>query len=462
MKNALFTLSLFLLFDVHAQHPDRLKPLVVEDASEVMTLEESMEANYVHSVSYLRIDENGNEGVGAYESDSGFREIPINTLYQAGSISKSVAAVGVMVLVDKYELDLDASVNSYLKSWQLSSEEFDADKVTIRNLLSHTAGTTVHGFMGYKKEKKVPEIIEILDGEGNSDEVTMFNQADSTWKYSGGGYQILHLLVEDISGEDFALFMQKEVLDPIGMTKSTYEIKLPGTCDECAHAYNRKGEAYKPDWYLYPESAAAGLWTNTSDLATFLEHLHAIYNGGEGILSTATIKEMFTPVASNYGFGFIVHEREGEVYVGHSGKNIGFSNDMTINLNTGEGYVILTDSDGAFPVIEDIKRSILGDGIWTNRPQIVANRVEISASEMEHFAGDYYFKMKGRLNPKAKLYFEDDQLMMLNKNAGLVQELIPVGENNFIAKEDGSSIQFIEEEGQMFMIFDNRFKFTRQ
>ena len=400
--------------------------------------------------------------MGAFESDNGFHEIAIHTLYQAGSISKPVAAVGIMVLVDKFELDLDASVNAYLKSWQLSSEEFDADKVTIRNLLSHTAGTTVHGFMGYKKEKKVPEIVEILDGKGNSDEVIMFNQADSIWKYSGGGYQILHLLVEDISGEDFATFMKREVLDPIVMANSTYEIKLPGTCNECARAYNRKGNAYKPDWYLYPESAAAGLWTNTSDLAKFLKHLHTIYSGGDGILSAESVKELFTPVKNEYGFGFSVREKEGELYVGHSGKNIGFSNDMAINLNTGEGYVILTDSDGAFPVIEDIKRSIPGNGVWSNRPQIVATRIEISASEMNHFVGDYSLKMKGRPSFKAEVLLDGNRLIMKNKNAGSVQELIPVGENTFIAKEDGSTVQFVEEEGQLFMIFDNRFQFTRK
>lgn len=466
MNKTAYALLTFLFISVSAvaqlEWVSQLKPLVVEDSTEYMTLEESMHENHVNSVSLLYVDEEGNSGVAAYKNAEKFEGISIHTLYQAGSISKPVAAVGVMVLARKYNLDLDESINTYLKSWKITSDEFDAEQVTIRNLLSHTAGTTVHGFMGYRKAGKVPEILEILNGDGNSDEVKMFDSPDSTWKYSGGGYQILHLLVEDVSGLDFADFMQREVLDPIGMTYSTYELKFEGTCDDCAHAFKINGKAYKPNWYLYPESAAAGLWTNTVDLAMFLSHLRKVYNGEAGVLSKEEVEEVFTPVQNQYGLGFSIAERNGELYVGHSGKNIGFSNDMAINISTGALFVVMSDSDGAFNVIEDIKRSIPGNGTWSNRPQVVVDRKELSTDQLNNITGNYSSKGENRPTFKARIVLEENDLVLINRNSGYRQNIIPISDEEFVLEDGGNSIMIKEENGVMVMSFGEQLKFIRK
>lgn len=465
MKNTLGTIIVLLLVTpTFAQENwlNFLKPHVVEDSSETMTLEASMTQNHVNSMSLAVIDQKGYEGYVAYSTQDSFQRIDINTLYQAGSISKPVAALGVMVLAKKYNLLLDESVNSYLKSWQLTPNNSDASKVTIRNLLSHTAGLNVHGFMGYKKEKKLPEMVDILNGNGNSDAVRIYGTPDEQWRYSGGGYQILHLLIEDISGDDFATFMKREVLEPIGMENSTFEILSHGSCDSCAHAYNRQGKPYKPSWYLYPESAAAGLWTNTKDLVAFLKYMAKLYDGEDGIITTSDALTMFTPIKNDYGFGFFVREKEGNIYIGHSGKNIGFSNDMAINLNTGEGFVCMTDSDAAFPCIEDVKRSIPSDGIWADKPQVVANRIARTAEQLKQFEGEYIHEREGRKPFKAKVVLEGEELVLININSGVRHPLIPVGENDFISKENGSSIKIAEEEGAMRVIIDSRFVLTRE
>lgn len=437
-----------------------LKPMVVKDTTQKFSLGESMVKNHVNSLSLAVIEENGDVQTVVYSNDGSIQKIDVETRYQAGSISKPVAALGVMALVKKYNLDLDARVNQYLKSWKIESKEFDESNVTIRNLLSHTAGLTVHGFMGYRKAKKVPEITEILSGKGNSGAVKMNNHADSAWRYSGGGYEILHLLIEDVSGEDFAAFLQREVLTPIGMSNSTYDLIYEGNCNDCAHAYNRSGKAYKESWYLYPESAAAGLWTTSGDLVKFMQYMMKLYQGEDGLISTDSVKEMLTPVLNNYGFGFTIYESNDETYIGHSGKNIGFSNDMCINLETGEGFVCMTDSDGAFPLIEDIKRSIPGSGIWTERPQVVIVPVELSAQEMEALEGIYVSNQNRR--KKLQLTILENNLALTYLDSKTTHLLIPKSKNEFVSEANGISIKVIEEDGQQVLVWNNRMKLTRK
>lgn len=466
MKNTFGALVLIFLFIPQVQGQfdwlNNLQPnIVVGDSSFTYSVGESMEKYHVNSFSLALIKSTSNVELTAFEKQEALKEIPTNTRYQAGSISKPVAALGVMVLVEKFNLDLDASINQYLKSWEIKSEEYDESQVTIRNLLSHTAGLSVHGFRGYKKRKKVPEVVEILNGKGNSDRVELINAPDSKWKYSGGGYEVLHLLIEDVSGEDFADFIQREVLDAIGMTNSTYSLLFDETCADCAHAYNEEREAYKPNWYLYPESAAAGLWTTPEDLAKFLIYMGKLYNGEDGIVNTSAIKEMFRPILDGYGFGFFVSERNGETYVGHGGKNIGFSNDMLINLDSGEGFVCMTDSDGAFPFMEEIKRSIPGSGVWSERPQVVIVPVEVPIKELETYTGMYDFPGNGK-KFKMKLTIQEDKLLITYLQSKTTHTLIPIGKDAFIAKENGVSIVMIEEEEGTVLLWNDVLKLKRK
>jgi len=466
MKQTLSTFALvvsvgFSSFSQQFNWLDSLHPnIVVGDTSSTYGLTDAMKAHNVNSIALSLVNERSEIHKAAYAMDTD--SLNPETLYQAGSISKPVTALGVLVLARKYQLDLDTSINTYLSSWKLESSEFDVNKVTIRNLLSHTSGLNVHGFMGYRKKKKLPEISEILDGKGNSDPVKLAFYPDSVWRYSGGGYQVLHLLIEDVSEEDFASFMKREVLNTIGMSNSTFSLYLQGECSNCASAYNQKREAYEPSWYLYPESAAAGLWTNAEDLAIFLIYLREIYNGSEGIVSPSYVKQMFTPVLNNYGLGFFVEENEGNLHVGHSGKNMGFSNEMSINLNTGRAYVLMSDSDGAFPLFNEIKRSIPEMSPRGIRPQVVIKPVEVSLALLRNYSGKYSFIMGNGKKYKVELLLENDNLVINDKNMGVKHLLIPTSEHTFISQANGIEVFFKKEGDIQTLVWDKRLTFRKK
>ena len=186
-----------------------------------------------------------------------------DTLFQAGSISKPLTALAALKRVDVGELDLDRNVDDYLKSWKLPDNEFTTThKVTVRNILNHTAGLTVWGFPGYSRDTKMPSTVEVLDGKGNTPAIRVWKQPDLSWRYSGGGYTILQLLLSEQSGMSFPALMRDSVLKPLKMNHSTYEQPLPEALRAmAASGYDRNGKKVEGDWHVYPEMAAAGLWT---------------------------------------------------------------------------------------------------------------------------------------------------------------------------------------------------------
>ncbi|MEM9261525.1 MAG: serine hydrolase domain-containing protein, partial [Bacteroidota bacterium] len=191
------------------------------------------------------------------------RPVTTETLFQAGSISKPVAATRALQLVEEGTLNLDANVNDYLASWQLPDNEFTTkEEVTTRKILTHTAGLTVHGFPGYRKGDIIPSIPDILDGKGNTDAVRVFKEPGGPFKYSGGGYTIMQLMIADLDKQPFAKIMAEQVLRPLGMASSTYENPLPSPFHSRAAAgYHSDGKEVTGNWHVYPEMAAAGLWT---------------------------------------------------------------------------------------------------------------------------------------------------------------------------------------------------------
>jgi CubicO group peptidase (beta-lactamase class C family) len=191
--------------------------------------------------------------------------VTTKTLFQAGSISKPVAATGALFLVGQGKLSLDEDVNKKLTTWKVPENEFtQTEKVTLRRLMSHTAGLTVHGFPGYDVDAVVPSVVQVLNGEkpANTDPIRVDIVPGTKSRYSGGGVTIEQLLMMDVTGKQFPALMRELVLDKIGMTDSSYEQPLPS-----ARAAMTAGGAYadgKPvhgKWHIYPEMAAAGLWT---------------------------------------------------------------------------------------------------------------------------------------------------------------------------------------------------------
>jgi CubicO group peptidase (beta-lactamase class C family) len=280
--------------------------------------------------------------------------VDVNTVFQTASLSKWISAWGVMALVEERRLDLDAPVNTYLTRWTLPKSKFDNDKVTVRRLLSHTAGLTDGlGYAGFEPGAAVQSLEESLTqpadvSPGASGTIEVGYEPGSEWRYSGGGYAILQLLIEEVSGESFGDFMQRVLFRRLGMVRSSYSW-TPTEGSTLATFYD--ADSKPSTHYRFSAVAAASLYTSVSDITRFVQAQLPGKNGepiGRGVLRPATIKEMWQPHAAKFsediwGLGTILYvsNNEGSFIVGHDGNNEPAINTAArLNPATGNGIVI--------------------------------------------------------------------------------------------------------------------------
>jgi len=306
-------------------------------------------------------------GFGVTER-GGRTPVTATTLFQAGSISKPVAAVGVMALVEQGRLSLDEDVNKKLTTWKVPENEFTRDqKVTLRRLMSHSAGLTVHGFPGYAVNEPVPTLVQIFNGEkpANTKPIRVDFVPGTKMRYSGGGVTIEQQLMMDVTGTPFPQFMQQTVLSRIGMTDSSYEQPLPSARAALTATGTRMdGTRVEGRWHIYPEMAAAGLWTTPTDLARFaIEIALSTQGNANHVLSQKSAQEMLTPqIAAEGGEGhvglafFLEDKNPGEF--GHNGADEGFQALLTMNSQTGRGIAIMGNSDAFFHVAPYVHEAV--------------------------------------------------------------------------------------------------------
>jgi CubicO group peptidase (beta-lactamase class C family) len=291
------------------------------------------------------------------------------TLFQAGSISKPVAALAALVLVQQGKLGLDDDVNDKLSSWRVARNAFTERRpVTPRLLLSHRAGTIVPGFPGYVAGSKVPTILEVLEGKppANTPAIVVDVPPASGYRYSGGGFCILQQLMIDVSAAPFEKVMDRLVLQPAGMTSSTYRQPLPEEKrGEAAIGHQSRGPI-EGGGHTYPELAAAGLWTTPTDLARFSLAIQRAWKGESGaILSRQLAREMLTPQGGgSYGLGLIVRGTGSALSFTHDGVNAGFESRLIAFPETGQGGVIMINGNGSRPLIEELISLIRAEDRW--------------------------------------------------------------------------------------------------
>jgi CubicO group peptidase (beta-lactamase class C family) len=290
------------------------------------------------------------------------RPVSASSLFQAASISKSVAAMGAMVLVHEGKLGLDEPVNQKLHSWKIP--ETDATKakpITLRMLLGHTAGLNVHGFPGYAAGSPIPTLTQVLDGAppANTPAIRVEFKPGTKYEYSGGGYCVVQQLIEDISGKPFAEFMREQVLEKIGMKESAYDQPIPSSLEGAAAIGHLATWAAVPGrWHVYPERAAAGLWTTPTDLASFAIEIGRTASGkSHRVLNARRAKEMLTAGLGNYGLGLLL-TKKGAAGFTHNGGNEGYRCVMLALLESGQGAVIMTNSDIGDALFGEILQSI--------------------------------------------------------------------------------------------------------
>ncbi|WP_340644959.1 serine hydrolase domain-containing protein [Phenylobacterium sp.] len=282
-----------------------------------------------------------------------------DTLFQVASLSKWITAFGVMTLVDAGRIDLDAPVDTYLKRWKLPASQFDNRQVTVRRVLSHTAGLTDGlGYGGFAPGKPIQPLVASLTrasdaSPGADGAVKVGLQPGAGWKYSGGGYALLQLLIEDVTGEPFEAYMRRAVLDPLGMTRSTFLLSEPGP--------GNVAEIYGPGrtraiHYRFTATAAASLYTSAADLTRFIAAHRPGPDGapaGRGVLAPPALAEMRRPHASQYGadiwgLGLVLYapNEAGEFIVGHDGNNFpAINTSARFDPASGDGIVVLETGD---------------------------------------------------------------------------------------------------------------------
>jgi len=336
------------------------------------SLQQLMERFGVPGVSLAVIKDSRIDIAKAYGQADVTAKTPVTpeTAFQAASISKPVTAFAVMRLVDAGKLSLDENVNGYLKSWKVPDSEFTRDRpVTLRALLSHTSGTgDGFGFPGYPPSSERPTLVQILNGDKPSNVGRVFWERPpfTAFKYSGGGTVVVQLLLTDALGKPFHELMRELVLEPVGMTNSTFEQPLPPQRDSnAARAHNGRGGAMDTKWHVYPEQAPAGLWTTPTDLAKLAIELQKALRGDSKIMSRAAAQEMVTPVGTGpYAVGFAIERRNEGWYFGHGGSNWGFQCNLLAHRLKGYGFALMTNSDSGGRLNAELEARIAAAYNW--------------------------------------------------------------------------------------------------
>ncbi|MGV3600020.1 MAG: serine hydrolase domain-containing protein [Dyadobacter fermentans] len=373
-------------------------------------------------------------------------KVPVttNTLFQAGSVSKSVAAMGALYLVEQNKLALDEDVNMKLKSWKVPDNEFTTDKkVTLRGLLSHTAGLTVHGFPGYAVGEKMPSVIQILDGTApaNTPAVRVDFVPGSRWRYSGGGYTVMQQLMEDVTGAAFPEFMKSHVLSPLGMNNSTYQQPLPPeTARSTATGHYNNRSVVEGRWHIYPEMAAAGLWTTPSDLARFAISIQNANAGKSGsVLSQSMTRQMLTDQKNRDGLGVFLQGDSTTLRFGHNGRDEGFDALLTASAHKGNGIVIMINANDNSHMMGRIVDFIADyyhwDGFAGKRAKPAA--VVVDAKALKAFEGRYEL-----FNNRMVTFEAEGQRLFTLEDGFVDEEFVPVGSNKFTSTDRNVSVIF--------------------
>jgi len=334
---------------------------------------------------------------GFGQAKIGGAPVAADTLFQAGSISKVVAAFGVLCLSQEGRLDLDADVDRYLAGWKIPDSAFTGrEMVTLRRLLGHCAGVSGAAFGGYSTKAPIPTVQEILEGSppAKSPPVVVDHLPGEAWQYSDGGYLVIQKAVADSTGTSFSRLMQDVVLGPLGMDHSTYFQPLPPErLGEAATPYlglhRSAPEALPGGPLVFPETAAKGLWTTPTDLARFAVELQASLSGhGRRLLSAASAMEMLTPGLGDQGLGPEIGGTPARRFFSEEGANLGYRCEMVAYLD-GEGAVVMTNSDSGDPLVDQVLASVATEYGWPDFAPPVRTVVPIDPASLGEFVGRY-------------------------------------------------------------------------
>jgi CubicO group peptidase (beta-lactamase class C family) len=371
------------------------------------------------------------------------RQVTEQTLFQAASISKSLNAVGVLKLVQDKKLDLNTDINEYLKSWKFPYDSVSKNKkITVAQLLSHTSGLSVHGFPGYSIGQKLPTITEVLDGKtpANTAPVRSEFEPGLKFQYSGGGVTVSQLIVTDITGQAYADYMWENVLKPLGMTQSSFLQPPPaGKQQLLSSAYRTDGSPVEGRYHIYPEQAAAGLWTNPADLCKYILDTQSSLQGNPGkALSSDMNRLRLTPANGSSALGVFIETRGAAKYFNHNGGNEGFTCTYYGSLGEGKGVVIMQNSDNG-SILEEIVNAVASVYNWKDFYNPVVKKViSVPDSILTSCTGKYL------LNGEPVLITRQNEKLYVNFR-GMVWNIYFTSTTDFFVVEYKADFKFLRD-----------------
>jgi CubicO group peptidase (beta-lactamase class C family) len=382
------------------------------------TLTDRMKFYHVNGVSIAVIKDYKIEwarGFGWADS-AAKRPVTTATLFQAGSISKSLNAVGILKLVQEGKLSLDSDINDYLKSWKFPYDSLSkGKKIALSNLLSHTAGLNVHGFFGYAKGDTIPTLVQVLNGAkpANSKAVRSIFEPSLKYEYSGGGIEISQLIAQDITTQPYDVYMWQNVLKQMGLIHSFYTQPPPAEkLSLLATGYYNDGKEVKGGYHIYPEQAAAGLWTNPFDLAHYvIETQLSLQGKSNKVLSQKMTKLMLTPyIDSSAALGVFITKQGSEKYFSHEGTDEGFVSQYYGSIANGNGVVIMANTYNT-RIFDEIINSIASVYNWKGfyAPKI-RKVVTVSSEILKSYVGKY------KLNNRTLIVTLENKNLMIRFN----------------------------------------------
>jgi CubicO group peptidase (beta-lactamase class C family) len=320
-----------------------------------------------------------------------------DSLFQAGSVSKSLTALAALQLVEQGRLDLDGDVRARLRSWAIPQSPFlEREAVTVRRLLSHSAGFNVHGFDGYARGAPVPSLRQVLDGAApaNSEPIRVTSAPGAGHRYSGGGFTVLQQLMIDATGRPFEALLRHKVLASLGMADSGFEPLAPARARRAALGHRADGRAVEGGWHAYPEMAAASLWSTAADLARFVLGIQAARAGRSRLLGRALALEMTRRQAGDAGLGVFL-KGEPAYRFSHNGATEGYACVYAGFLERGQGAVVMTNSDAGAELTSAVLRSVAREYGWDDMKPVEKTVVEVAPDRLAAYAGRYRFEGGG-------------------------------------------------------------------
>lgn len=381
------------------------------------------------------------------QAGGGAAPVGPHTLFQAASIGKVVSATAALAVVQDGRLDLDLDVNHWLKSWKVPENAFTArKKVTLRRILSHRAGLTVHGFFGYAPDQPMPTILDVLEGRApaRNDPVRVDVEPGTVTRYSGGGFVVEQLLLSDVTGEGLADLAYERVFSPLGMTDSTFAQPLPASWQaRAARGHDSDGRPYPGGWRIGPELAAGWLWTTPSDLCRWAIGIEAARRGSHGPLGRAMAQQMLTHQDGPYGLGPLL-EGEGRTFrFGHGGNNPGYRAQLTYFPATGQGAAVMTNGDGGDLMIDEIIRGLAEAYQWPALGPSHVTAANLQAGELDRLAGRYGLLFPGATEPTPATIVHEGSTLRLTAAPILDgDQIVPVSTRDFLSPNIGYRLVF--------------------